>query len=334
MSLRTDELSYAIDQPGEGATVSRTAFLLTGWVYAHEPSHIESIAVICNDMLLGETRALFPRPDVAAALNLAAGTPCGFRIFVECPDTVAEQLVFDIVARVNNDEILLERRRVELSKFDERLEPHGLLGDRKFLQVLERKDIYGVGPPSEEASTECVEIVLSETRPGDHVLDLGCGIGPYAGPLIHNGRSWVGCEVEPAYVETMRARGLDARLVSETGIPFDAGSFDISMAIEVLEHIPAYDAFVAEMARVARRAALISVPNAGAIPRLAPLGLVPWHILESTHVNFFTTGSLRALLMRHFPSVEVFEYGRLPVSAADGTPVFNHIFAVALHAVV
>ena len=87
-----------------------------------------------------------------------------------------------------------------------------------------------------------------------------------------------------------------------------------------------------EIARVARRGALFSVPNSGAIPRYAPLWVVPWHLLEGSHVNFFNVASFRRLLAGSFAHVEVTEYGELPVAAADGTRVYNHLFAVAMHA--
>ena len=93
-----------------------------------------------------------------------------------------------------------------------------------------------------------------------------------------------------------------------------------------------FETFVSEIARVARRGALFSVPNSGAIPRYAPLWVVPWHLLEGSHVNFFNVASFRRLLAGSFAHVEVTEYGELPVAAADGTRVYNHLFAVAMHA--
>ena len=44
-------------------------------------------------------------------------------------------------------------------------------------------------------------------------------------------------------------------------LPFDDGEFDLAAAIEVLEHVPDPERAVAEMARVARRHLLVSVPR-------------------------------------------------------------------------
>ena len=47
------------------------------------------------------------------------------------------------------------------------------------------------------------------------------------------------------------------------------------------------------------------MPNIGVSPELSELQMVPWHILEAGHVNFFTTETLRKTLLRFFPRVEV-----------------------------
>jgi SAM-dependent methyltransferase len=173
---------------------------------------------------------------------------------------------------------------------------------------------------------------LAHTSPVDRIVDVGCGIGAYAEPLLAAGRSWHGCELVPDYVERIRARDLEVTQASGPMLPFGDGEFDIAIGVEVLEHIADFETFVAEIARVARRGALLSVPNSGAIPRYAPLSVVPWHMLESSHLNFFNVASFRRLLAGSFANVEVTEYGELPVTAADGTRVYNHLFAVAMHA--
>jgi SAM-dependent methyltransferase len=115
----------------------------------------------------------------------------------------------------------------------------------------------------------------------------------------------------------------------ETRLPFEDAQFDVAIAVEVIEHIIDLDAFLAELARVTRSRLLLSVPNMEVIPYFAPLGVVPWHLLEATHVNFFTRASLRACLQPHFPRVEVFSYAEHPVRTDEGIPVHLHLFAVA-----
>ena len=77
------------------------------------------------------------------------------------------------------------------------------------------------------------------------------------------------------------------------------------------------------MARIARRA-LITVPDASEIPTLFPHHVVPWHLLESTHVNFFTQTSLARVLLPLFPRVRFLRLGEFRV---NGTRVFTSLVA-------
>jgi hypothetical protein len=85
---------------------------------------------------------------------------------------------------------------------------------------------------------------------------------------------------------------------------------------------------VAEIRRVVRRRLLVSVPNVELIPSLHPLAVVPWHLLEADHKNFFSRASLRHLLGQHFRRVEVLDYAPLPLRTVEGLPLHIHLFAV------
>ena len=58
-------------------------------------------------------------------------------------------------------------------------------------------------------------------------------------------------------------------------------------------------------------------------------GLVPWHLLEADHKNFFTRGNLGGVLRNHFARVEVFSYADHPLRTPDGIALHGHLFAVA-----
>jgi ubiquinone/menaquinone biosynthesis C-methylase UbiE len=96
----------------------------------------------------------------------------------------------------------------------------------------------------------------------------------------------------------------------------------------VLEHIPDYERAVSEIARVTRKGALITVPDVSAIPALHKHGVIPWHLLEATHVNFFTQESLAALLGRSFGRLEF--YRICPVEV-NGTTFWVSVAALARH---
>jgi hypothetical protein len=112
-------------------------------------------------------------------------------------------------------------------------------------------------------------------------------------------------------------------------LPGVDAEFDDAICIEVLEHTKNPEGFAAEIARIIRRRALFSVPNMELLPYLHDWRVVPWHLLEADHKNFFTRASLRALLSRFFSRVEIFPYGEHPLLTRDDVRLYVHFFAVA-----
>jgi 2-polyprenyl-3-methyl-5-hydroxy-6-metoxy-1,4-benzoquinol methylase len=142
----------------------------------------------------------------------------------------------------------------------------------------------------------------------ESVLDIGCGEGvlteQWAAQLGE--RRVVGLDLEdPKLTGEWAARSrpnLSFRTTAGDGrLEFDDGEFDLVAAIEALEHIPNPDAIVAEMARVAGRYLLVSVPreplwrmlNVARGAYLRDLGNTPGHI------NHWSKRSFVELLSRH-----------------------------------
>lgn len=144
------------------------------------------------------------------------------------------------------------------------------------------------------------------------VLDVGCGEGvlthEWAGRL-GDGRI-VGIDLEDAKLRAEWDRrprpNLEYRCEEATRLSFADGEFDLATAIEVLEHVPDPEATVAEMARVASRHLLVSVPreplwralNMARGAYLRDLGNTPGH------VNHWSKRSFVDLLSRHGDVVE------------------------------
>ena len=145
------------------------------------------------------------------------------------------------------------------------------------------------------------------------------------------GHNWLGLETNPHCCGILERRQLPFRRVEvgSRALPCPDGEWDCAICIEVLEHLKDPETFLREMARVVRGRALFSVPNMEVLPYLYDWRVVPWHLLEADHKNFFTRASLRSLLMRFFPAVEVFSYGEHPLRTRDGVPLHVHLFAIA-----
>jgi SAM-dependent methyltransferase len=93
----------------------------------------------------------------------------------------------------------------------------------------------------------------------------GCGVGAYLAHLLPHARAVVGLDIEVARVREARQRAEQVLAAAGEQLPFPAGSFDLVLSHEVLEHVQDDAAAVREMVRVLKpggRLALF-VPNRG-----------------------------------------------------------------------
>jgi 2-polyprenyl-3-methyl-5-hydroxy-6-metoxy-1,4-benzoquinol methylase len=144
------------------------------------------------------------------------------------------------------------------------------------------------------------------------ILDVGCGEGilTHEWATRHPEARVVGIDLEDPAIqgewETRRAPNLDYRVMKAENLPFEDGEFEMSAAIEVLEHVPDPEHTVAEMARVASRHLLVSVPreplwrtlNVARGAYLKDLGNTPGH------VNHWSKRAFVELLSRHGEVIE------------------------------
>lgn len=139
------------------------------------------------------------------------------------------------------------------------------------------------------------------------ILDVGCG----EGVLVHEwaqrlgDKRVVGIDLEEESIQAgwaeRQAPNLEYRIMKAENLPFADSEFDMATAIEVLEHVPDPEHTVAEMARVAERWILVSVPreplwrglNMARGAYLKDLGNTPGH------VNHWSKRSFAKLLSQH-----------------------------------
>jgi 2-polyprenyl-3-methyl-5-hydroxy-6-metoxy-1,4-benzoquinol methylase len=139
------------------------------------------------------------------------------------------------------------------------------------------------------------------------VLDVGCGEGVLTvewAERLGDGRI-VGIDLDDPKLRAewdKRSRDdLEFRAEEATRLSFEDDEFDLAAAIEVLEHVPDPAATLAEMARVARRHLLVSVPreplwrglNMARGAYLRDLGNTPGH------VNHWSKRAFVSLLSRY-----------------------------------
>jgi 2-polyprenyl-3-methyl-5-hydroxy-6-metoxy-1,4-benzoquinol methylase len=171
-------------------------------------------------------------------------------------------------------------------------------------------DKYGSQNPVVKKLMGGFEATLDElwerARPGS-ILDVGCGEGVLTeqwADRLGSGRI-VGIDLEDpklqAEWELRRRPNLDYLVEDATHLSFADGEFDMATAIEVLEHVPDPERTVAEMARVADRWLLVSVPreplwralNIARGAYVKDLGNTPGHL------NHWSKRSFVSMLSRH-----------------------------------
>jgi len=98
-----------------------------------------------------------------------------------------------------------------------------------------------------------------------------------------------------------RRPNLDFRVEEATSLSFADDEFDLACAIEVLEHVPEPAATLAEMARVASRHLLVSVPREPLWRGLNMARGAYWRDLGNTpgHVNHWSRRAFVNLLSRY-----------------------------------
>jgi SAM-dependent methyltransferase len=171
-------------------------------------------------------------------------------------------------------------------------------------------DKYGSKNPVVRRLMEGFESTLEElwTKASpSSILDVGCGEGVLTeqwADKLGSGRI-VGIDLDDpklkAEWQTRQRANLEYKVEDATHLSFADNEFDMASAIEVLEHVPDPERTVAEMARVAERWLLVSVPreplwrglNMARGAYLKDLGNTPGH------VNHWSKRSFVQMLSRH-----------------------------------
>ncbi len=156
-----------------------------------------------------------------------------------------------------------------------------------------------------------VDVDQLELARGERVLDLGCGAGRHAFELMRRGAAVVALDRGRDELDAVRATSgamhdageLPTREVGgpvqgdALSLPFPDDSFDRIVAAEVLEHIWADEAALAELVRVLRPGGRIAVTVPTWFPERVCWALdSDYHDIPGGHVRIYRKGDLEAKL--------------------------------------
>jgi SAM-dependent methyltransferase len=140
---------------------------------------------------------------------------------------------------------------------------------------------------------------------GKRVLDWGCNHGYGMAIVRPHAASVSGIDVAPHAVEAARERfgpdGPHVELYDGVRSAYPDGAFDLITCFQLIEHLPDYEDFFAEVTRVLAPDGTVLITTPNGAHRLNP-GMGPWN---EYHVTEFTPDELRALLEQHFDDVEI-----------------------------
>ncbi|GMV28374.1 MAG: hypothetical protein AMXMBFR59_04990 [Rhodanobacteraceae bacterium] len=141
---------------------------------------------------------------------------------------------------------------------------------------------------------------------GRRVLDAACGEGYGSALLAQAAESVLGLDVDPAAVAHARARyGTVANLRFEqadaTRLQLPAGSFDLVVSFETLEHVQAQDDLLDGLSHALRDDGLLVISSPDKATYSDAAGF-----RNEYHVRELYRGELEAMLRRRFPHVRLY----------------------------
>ena len=209
---------------------------------------------------------------------------------------------------------------------------------------------HGYVPLNEHAHSGHAKL-LALVGNGKRVLDVGCSSGYLARPLVAQGCTIVGLELDPTAAAAAREVCEDVLVgdVETMELPFEPGSFDVVLCGDLIEHLRDPEAFFVRMRPLlpGNGQLVLSTPNVANWAMRLGLLAGRWRytergILDRTHTHLFTRSTLVEALERAGYRIAVLDFTvPLPVARTPATervahavgrlrpPLFAYQFVVA-----
>lgn len=139
-------------------------------------------------------------------------------------------------------------------------------------------------------------------KPGDRILEIGCGIGSVVHELSQQGYTICGTDIANAAIAygLKKYGDIDLTVQPAEALPYEDGSFDGVLSFDLFEHIARIDQHVSEVARVLKPGGfyLFQTPNkfSNIIHETLHHRSLAW---RQFHPSLHSPGQLRRRLKRH-----------------------------------
>lgn len=162
-------------------------------------------------------------------------------------------------------------------------------------------------------------------RPGERILDLGCGDGQLTARIAAAGANVVGLDSSPQMLAAARARGVEAMEGNAEQMPFAAQSFDAVFSNAALHWVRDQDAMIREVRRVLQPGGRFVAEMGGqgniAAIRVAMMTAIARHGFDGLedNVNYYPTPAIYTRrLEQHGFKVQRIELIPRPTRLAEG----------------
>lgn len=143
------------------------------------------------------------------------------------------------------------------------------------------------------------------------LLDAGCGEGITLKILENElrGKECTGVDLDKKHIEMSEANAPYCKymLGNIYNLPFTNSSFDVTLCLEVLEHLENPEKAISELHKISAKYVVISVPREPIWRILNMIRGKYWNNLGNTpgHLNHWSSNSIIALLKKNFKIVDV-----------------------------
>ncbi len=179
-------------------------------------------------------------------------------------------------------------------------------------QLVDQQQLYDAGWRSEldrgkeqRGNLQMNLDFLAQTdllRPGDRILEIGCGIGTIVHKLGEQGYDAVGTDISKVAIEYGRKKYAPIKLEVQPAekLPYEDQMFDVVLSFDLFEHIARIDQHVAEVRRLLKDGGyyLFQTPNkySNVIFETLAHRSLKW---RRAHPSLHTARQIRRRLSRH-----------------------------------